>query len=187
MIEHHGHNLILKYAFEGCSILELGNQIMNLENVQDISAKNYYSDLGYDHTSVDQNGKDGVVTVDLSKPIEWLGAFDLITDMGTTEHVSDVYECLANVLHHCKDGTVIIHKNPKTGNFPMHGFHFFTLEFWKAYAQLCKLEIEELYEHAIYHNTKDGYECIAVLRVTENSFLPTKEQFSQIKSLIQKS
>lgn len=187
MIEHHGHNLILKYAFEGCSILELGNQIMNLENVQDISAKKYYSGLGYDHTSVDQNGKDGAVTVDLSKPIEWLGAFDLITDMGTTEHVSDAYECLANVLHHCKDGTVIIHKNPKTGNFPIHGFHFFTLEFWKAYTQLCKLEIEELYEHAIYHNTKDGYECVAVLKFTKNSIVPTKEQFSQIKNLIQKS
>lgn len=187
MIEHHGHNLILKYAQEGGSILELGNQIMNLEDVQGISAKKFYESLGLSHTSVDQNGKDGAIKVDLSKPIDWLGTFDIITDMGTSEHVSDIYECLINVLSHAKGGTIIIHKNPKTGNFPMHGFHFFTLEFWKSYAKLCNLEIEEIYEHAIYHNTIDGYECIAIFKVTKETSLPTKEDFEKISHLIKKA
>lgn len=187
MIEHHGHNLILKYAFEGCSILELGNQIMNLENVQGVSAKEYYSNLGHAHTSVDQNGKDGAIKVDLSRPIKPLGHFDLITDMGTTEHVKDAYACLENVLMHCKPGTIIIHKNPKTGNFPLHGFHFFTLEFWKEYASLCKMDIEELYEHAIYHNTTDGHECIAILKFTDKSIVPTRKEFNSIINLIKQS
>lgn len=184
MIEHHGNELILKHAPKGGSVLELGNQIMNLENVQDISAKEYYTSLGFAHTSIDQNGKDGAIAVDLSNPIDSLGQFDIITDMGTTEHVSDLYECLCNVLKHCKEGTMIIHKNPKTGNFPGHGYHFFTLEFWAAYAQLCKLSIIEIYPHAIYHNITDGYECIAILKYTSESIIPSKDDFETIKNLV---
>jgi hypothetical protein len=188
MIEFHGHNLLIKYAPEDGSILELGNQIMNLENIQGISAKEYYTKLGFEHVSLDQNGKDGAVKVDLSSPLKWHhGYFDIITDFGTSEHVSDLYECLSNVLRHAESGTIIIHKNPKTGNFPMHGNHFFTLEFWKEYASICNLFIEELYEHAIYHNTIDGYECIAIFKFTDVSTIITKEEFDTISYLIKKS
>jgi hypothetical protein len=184
MIEYHGHNLILKYAPAGCSILELGNQIMNLAEAQDISAKEYYSNLGFTHTSIDINGKDGALNLDLSTDLGEIGQFDLVTDMGTTEHVPDVYNCLKNVFNACKVGGVMIHKNPKTGNFPGHGQHFFTLEFWNQYAELCSLEKLDIYPHAIYHNTKDGWECIAILKKTEGSKFLTEKQFNKISNLI---
>lgn len=188
MIEHHGHNLILKYTPEGGSILELGNQIMNLENVQEISAKEYYTKLGYEHTSIDLNGKDGALPLNLSEPMDMdLEDFDIITDMGTSEHVEDIYRCLINVYNCCQEDTIIIHKNPKTGNFPMHGNHFFTIDFWKAYADLCRFKIIEIYEHAIYHNNIDGWECIAILQFTDKTDSISMEKFNTIKHLIKKS
>jgi len=186
MIEFHGHNLLMKYAKEGCSILELGNQEMNLAESQSIFAKEYYSNLGYEHTSVDQNGRNGAIEVDLGKPISFIGKFDIITDFGTTEHVYNAYECLANVVKHTKDGTIIIHKNPKTKNFPGHGNHYFTLKFWEAWAELCKLEVLELYEHPIYHNTIDGWECIAVLKANKETIVPSASEFEKIKKLLKK-
>lgn len=183
MIEYHGHNLFLKHARPNQKILELGNQEMNLVEAQNISAKEYYSRMGFIHTSVDQNGKDGALQLDLSKPQE-LDEHDFVTDFGTTEHVENLYQCLKNVFNGCKVGGLMLHKNPKTGNFKGHGYHYFTTDFWKEYAYLCKLEVLEIYEHPIYHNTTDGWECIALLRKIEESKYPTKNQFETIKHLV---
>lgn len=192
MIEDHGHKLIIKYATEGCSILELGNQIMNLEDTQGVSAKRFYSEMGFAHTSIDQNGKDEALNLNLSSEIKdkRIDTYDLITDMGTTEHVEDLYNCLLNVYNACHEGTIIIHKNPKTGNFPNHGNHFFTLEFWKQYAWMVGYEVVELYEHPIYHNTKDGWECIAVLRYrgyTGTLIFPNRKKFNTIINHVKQS
>jgi hypothetical protein len=180
MIENKADELIRKYAPCGGSIMELGNQIMNLQFCQDVSAKDFYTGKGFTHTSIDQNGKDGALLMDLSKPVDYKGENDLVTDIGTSEHVSDIYNCLLNVFNFCKVGGTIIHKNPKTGNFPGHGYHFFTLDFWRAYAELTKMETIELFEYAIYHNTKDGWETIAVLKKTDKSEAPTEKEFNKI-------
>lgn len=187
MIEYHGYNLILKYAPKGCRMLELGNQEMNLADVQNISAKEHFSGLGYNHTSIDKNGKDGALPLNLSEPIiEDLGQFDIVTDAGTTEHVEDLYNSLRNTFGFCAINGVMLHKNPKTGNFPGHGNHFFTLDFWKAYAKACKLDILEILEHPIYHNRDTGWECIAILKKTDNSKFLSKEEFNKISNLVHK-
>lgn len=181
MIEYLADKLLIKYCPSNGSILELGNQIMDLENVQGISAKKYYSDKGYQHTSIDINGKDGALKLDLSKPIkENLGTFDLVMDAGTTEHVSDLYECLANVFKFA--GNIIIHKNPRTGSFNdgyHEGAHHFTIHFWREYANLTNLEILELFEYPIYHNIVDGWEVVAVIKKKEESKMITKKEFEE--------
>jgi len=184
MIEQHGLELILKYARPKGFMVELGNQIMNLEFNQGQSAKDYFTQLGFDHVSIDKNGLNGAVSADLSKPIRHPWSADIVTDIGTSEHVSDLYECLRNVLSFCKNGTMMIHKNPLTGHFPEHGFHFYTLEFWKEWADLCNLEVFELYEFPIYHNTETGFETIAVLRFTKDSRIPTLEEYQKIASFV---
>lgn len=184
MIEQHGHDIILKHTPKGGSMLELGDQVMNLQFVQGVSAKDYFTGLGYSHTSIDLNGKNGALVMDLSKPIKKLGEFDIITDIGCSEHVDNLFECLVNVFNNLKVGGVEYHKNPKTGNFPFHGYHYFTVEFWRKYAIECGLDVIDLYEYPIYHNTVDGYEINAVLRKVEGSKVLTKEGWDRIKGYL---
>lgn len=183
MIEFHGNELVKKYSKEGCTMLELGNQIMNLAECQGMPAKIYYSRLGYKHTSADINGRDGALELDLCEPQE-LGKFEFITDFGTTEHVNDLFACLKNVFNACENGGIMLHKNPKTGNFPKHGNHYFTVDFWKEYAYAANLEVIEIYEHPIYHNTKDGWGVIAILRKLYESKFPTKAKINKLKELV---
>lgn len=186
MIENKADELLIKYAPKGGSIMELGNQIMNLQFFQEVSAKNYYSGRGYKHTSVDLNSQDGALPFDLSKPIDHKEQYDLVTDFGTTEHVTDLYNCLLNVFNFCKEDGIIIHKNPKTGNFPKHGHHFFTMEFWQRYTEVCKMEVIELFEYPIYHNRKDGWEIIAVIRKNYESQPATPKEFENLLKYIYK-
>jgi hypothetical protein len=173
MIEHKGMQIMSGLSIlKGYSMLELGNQIMNLENVQDISAKEYLSKLfQIEHTSIDINGKDGALNYDLCKPFDLGKKFDIVTDFGTIEHTKKLYPVLKNVHNHCKVGGVMIHKNPKTGNFPEHGNHFFTVDFWKEYAKVTGCEVITIEEYAIYHNTIDGWEVIAVIRKKKDGFI----------------
>lgn len=184
MIEQHGHELFLKYAPKGGSVLELGDQIMNLEFVQNISAKDYYTSLGYKHTSVDINGKHGSLAIDLNYPSKSIGQFDIVTDFGTGEHLSNLYQFLSNAFMYCSTDGIMIHKNPKTGSFPFHCYHYFTMQFWVEYARLCNLDIIELYEHAIYGNTTDGWEVIVVLRKKVDSCPLLHSEWESIEYLI---
>jgi hypothetical protein len=184
MIENKADELIIKYATKNGSIMELGNQIMNLQFFQDISAKNYYSGKGFKHTSIDQNGMDGALALDLSKPIDHKEQYDLVTDIGTMEHVAGIYHGLLNVFNFCKEDGIMIHKNPKQGNFPGHGYHYFTIDFWKEYVSLTKMEVLELFEYPIYHNRKDGWEIIAVLKkIKDSKSLSPKEFEKALKNI----
>lgn len=97
---------LLDKPMKGLTICELGNQhpgwavrisAISGENVgpngSDLVAvvpiKFLMEWLGASHTSIDQNGQDGSVALDLSKPLpsHWHGQYDLVTNYGTTEHV----------------------------------------------------------------------------------------------------
>ena len=58
----------------GKTMLELGNKIQ-----QGYSFKKYFTRLGFEHTSVDWNGKDGALKKDLRLPLK-LGTFDMVTN-----------------------------------------------------------------------------------------------------------
>ncbi len=74
----------------GKRMLELGDQTIDTDQIPESTGKEYYENRGVLHTSFDLNGNHGALRVDLSKPIrnpDWLGAFDIITNSGTSEHV----------------------------------------------------------------------------------------------------
>jgi len=139
MIEFHGYNLILKHVKGRKRMLEFGNQIMDLQGNQGQTAKDHFTALGHEHTSIDINGKDGALQLDLSVPQPQLfKRFDIITDIGTIEHVETLqglYECLKNIVNFASEDCIIIHKNPETKSFPFgqghNCFHWFSLQFWE--------------------------------------------------------
>ena len=76
-------------------MLELGNQrirnnVQKEYKIKEITGKQYFESLGVIHYSIDKNGKDGAIPLNLSKPITdnfWLNKFDIGTNFGTLEHI----------------------------------------------------------------------------------------------------
>lgn len=168
----------------GIKMLELGDQNIYFGNNYGDYAKPFFKEKGIEHVSIDLGTQiGGAIEADLSKPIdkpEWVNYFDVITNFGTSEHVSNLYECFASIHKFCKTGGIMFHENPKTGSWLGHGFHYMTKEFYKGLAALCKYEIIELGQHSAMGNTTDGWNIYSVLRKTEDSEFITEKEFNQL-------
>lgn len=146
------------------SMIELGNQILDIgEQYVGVPAKKYFEERGFSHTSIDTNGKDGALALDLTTDLDVAPA-QTVTDWGTAEHVSDLYMCYKNVHAMCMPAGIMFHENPMAGNFPGHGYHFFTQDFFHALAKHAGYVLLQVGENAAYGNTLDGWNVHAVLR-----------------------
>jgi len=124
-------------------MLELGDKI----NPAVGTYKDYFTSLGVHHTSIDWNGNNGAINRDLRKPITDLGfAFDVVTNIGTTEHVSDQYAVWQNMHTLCRPGGFIVSVTPFPGgdNWWWHGEHYPTYEFFQSFANLNDYSILKL-------------------------------------------
>jgi hypothetical protein len=186
---------LLSHAKVPGSMLELGNQylyiqerpfpwykdkFLNPTNTAPIAAKPFFVEYGFEHVSVDINGQDGALPLDLSQPITITDGtgqqrryFDYITDFGTSEHVSNLWQCLANLHHHAHVGTVFFHVNPLTGNWPGHGFWYRDEEFYEAYAKLVGYRLLEMKRSFACGNSTDGWNIWARMEMVKDGLFPT--------------
>jgi len=130
----------------GKKMLELGNQRMSDNNMPEKTGKEYFNNRGVIHTSVDLNGLDGALVIDLSKPLPvlWLKHFDIITNSGATEHVEPFkaqYTCFMNI-HNClKVGGIAVHLLPdinelnNKGCWKYHCNNYYSEDFVKMLAK----------------------------------------------------
>jgi hypothetical protein len=134
--------------FAGTHMLELGNQrIARRAFAGARTGKAYYTRLGVAHTSLDINGKDGAVPLDLSRDIdkpEWAGYFEIITNSGTTEHVEPFeaqYTCFRNLHKWLKPGGVAVHIVPAveglatTDRWTHHCNNYYSADFFEMLAR----------------------------------------------------
>ena len=137
----------------GDSMLELGNKRKG-----NMIYKHVFERAGFRHVSVDINGKDGALKVDLRKPLN-LGTFDMVTNFGTSEHVSEnsiegQVVCWQNILEAMHVGSVLVSITPREGapRWLRHGRWYPQEPFFTKMAEINGLEIERLYrdEHLIY-------------------------------------
>lgn len=143
-------------------MLELGNK-KNREAIY----KTYFESLGFRHVSVDWNGEDGALKMDLRKPLG-LGTFDMVTNIGTTEHVDQQEPVWRNILEAMHVGSVLVSTTPKKGNWQWHGIWYPTDEFYRKLAELNGLEVERLYVSGVY--PREMWFC-RVRRVEERPFV----------------
>lgn len=122
----------------GTTLLELGNKRNDKGTY-----KAYFETVGIKHTSVDWNGLDGALKLDLRQPLN-LGQFDMVTNIGTTEHVSEQKPVWENIHNACKLGGVISSVTPLEGNWWWHGEWYPRMEFFEQFAKLNGYEIEVL-------------------------------------------
>lgn len=121
------------------------------------TAKQLFMYLGMQDVSLDWNGKDGALIVDLGKPIKNLGPFDFVINGGTAEHVYDQYECWKNIHNLCRDGGLVVSIGPLAGNWLKHSPWRYSLEFFDC---LCFKNNYDLLERKIVNfKNRKGFDC----------------------------
>ena len=136
--------------FMGKYMVELGDQKLNERVALSISgervwAKDYFEAMGFHHYCIDLHGMNGSFAVDLSEPITdrfWRShKFDVLTNLGTSEHVNDQRECWTNIDMLVKKGGAFIHVVPESGQLPNHSQFYYTDQFFKCLATLNNYHI----------------------------------------------
>jgi SAM-dependent methyltransferase len=112
------------------SMLELGNKRARGQRPYKIA----FQRLGIRHVSVDLNGLDGALKLDLRRPLN-LGMFDVVTNFGTSEHVSDQPAVWRNMVEAVKLDGVLVSHTPHAG-WENHGMFYPTIRFYLALAEL---------------------------------------------------
>lgn len=135
------------YPIIGKTMLELGNKKSG-----NVTYKQYFERKNINHTSIDWNGKDGALKLDLRNPID-LGQFDMVTNIGTTEHVSTQHQVWENLHNFVKVGGVLVSHGPLEGDWWWHGEWYVRESFYEALAdngyeiQEMGIERDSLIEH----------------------------------------
>lgn len=135
----HPHERALYDPLVGGSMLELGNK-----KRPEGTYKAYFEALGYRHVSVDWNGQDGALKMDLRQPLK-LGTFDMVSNIGTTEHVDVQEPVWRNICEAMHVGSVFVSTTPRPGYWPRHGFWYPCIEFYQELAALNGMEVERLF------------------------------------------
>ncbi len=168
--------------FEALEMCELGNQHISVDGINFEIAKQYFESLGIRHISIDLNGEDGALVLDLSKPIqneELLGRFDVVTNFGTSEHVENQYHCFQNMHDFTKKGGLCIHAIPKIGHWKDHCEYYYDPSFFKKLAQLCDYSIVKEAILSESPDTDTELVCAALIK-RENSEFIDQETFDAL-------
>lgn len=178
-------NLGLLVEFSGMkNLLLLGSQTLNIPGLQGVQATKELPAV-----DLDINGE-ADYKVDLSKfqGDKFGDGFGCVADFGTMEHVGDPGKTangLRNVFAWVKDGGVIIHVNPSPDYVDPEQHDKvvrFTVDFWKAYAELSEMEILKIGEELAYDMAPTAPETVVVMRKVEGSLaLAKKDIVSLIK------
>lgn len=153
--------------------------LYNADNYMEI-AHPYFEDKGHKVRSIDILGCNGSEVADLREDLKLEAVYDIVNDCGSKEHVAGgLYQPFKNIHEACKIGGVMIHENPKTGNWPGHGQHYFTEEFYTALAEALNYEVLELTREAAMSNVIDGWNISCVLKKQQHYFI-TELEFNRI-------
>lgn len=167
---------------KGKKMLELGDQVITEEGITEKTGKEYFEKIGVIHTSIDLNGLNGAIKIDLSKPVsdlEWLNHFDIITNAGTSEHIEPKegqFECFKNVHNWLKVGGIAIHLIPDIDELEERGFwkkhcnNYYSHSFFKMLAKNNGYEIESL-------KIVNGLICSCLRKKIEMPFMEDRREF----------
>jgi len=173
-------------SFLGVRVCELGNQHIRHELVQHNTGKSWFASLGAEHVSVDINGEDGSLPMDLSRPLpeEWRESFDLVTNFGTSEHVVGQYQLFKNIHDILKVGGCWIHCVPRRGSYPTHSpfkyeaAFFSNLSKFNGYIELLLKDVKR---------RKGKYQVCAILEKATNSEFISECLFTKLEGITHES
>lgn len=177
--------------YHGLRMCELGSQQVRMsismeKHLKEIEAptgtntgKKYYTYLGFDHVSIDLDGRYGSLKLDLTKEIEdeaLVGTFDVITNSGTSEHVKVQYPCWRNIHRLLKPDGIQIHIVPRTKNWRGHGHWSYDTDFFDALSEACGYEL--VFSEIMGEPPKELV-AYSMCRVDDREFI-TEEEFAAL-------
>ncbi len=137
---------------DGFSVCELGDQIWHSGTRRSSGwwsrpARDLYKTMGCSrYEAIDGNGG-GTILADLNHPLDpHPGEFDLVTDVGTTEHVFNFAQAWATIHSLTKLGGLIFFEKPYQG-YPDHGFYNLHKTLFVDIARANGYRVLELKEH----------------------------------------
>jgi len=125
---------------DGVRICELGNTVIRnsaykyvyrITHKKFTTAKLFFEYMGAKDISIDMNGLDGSLSINLNNPIdieELGGQFDIVLNAGTAEHVENQAILFKNIYNLCKQGGILISMVPPLGS--KHGLYQYDTEFF---------------------------------------------------------
>jgi hypothetical protein len=164
------HKLCKKYFSDAKCILELGAQHFLVGPQQKIAG--YFSKIfnNYPITIIDMNGENGALKIDLSKDIDIKSSYDLITNFGTSEHVSDQYTCWKNIHALLSNEGIVISEIPEIGSWKGHCRYYVDYSFFKAMS-----EDFEIIDYRRIHYSRNGYLSFSILKKKSHIFLTRRD------------
>ena len=172
----------LGWKYRGLKWCEFGNQGSYRNKI----AKKIYEERGVLHTSMDLNGRDGALPIDLGQPVPsiYVNQFDVVTNYGTIEHINNQFETFKNVHDMCKEGGIMIHVFPLLGNWLKHCRYHYSEKFVTKLASVCDYCVikHTILDELDYQMRKN---MIAITYIKKkNSRFVTREEFSRIEGIV---
>ena len=146
-------------------MIELGNKVSGGR-----SYKEHFEALGIEHISVDWNGKDGALKLDIREliPIEEVNPSgrraDMVTNIGTTEHVDPQYHVWKNIVDWIAVGGVLVSSTPLPGDWHWHGRHFPAEDWYRDFCDANGFEMEMM---EVRSKAPRRCICMRALKVSE--------------------
>lgn len=154
------------------SVCDLGN-LWLYENMRATRpARLFYEELGCgSYLCVDGNGKDGALVVDLNRELPVDYTFDLVTDLGTGEHVFDQAQLFRSIHDLLRVGGVHVFDRP-TQRWVDHGFYNWQPNLVRALCAANQYELLSLREHEF----RDGRLAYGAWRKTSDAPFAVPQQ-----------
>lgn len=170
-----------KYVAVTDNMLILGCQNMyNTENYLDL-AHDYFTAKGFNVRTIDILGCQGSEPMDLREDLNFGPDFGIILQHGTIEHIDgSLYRPFKNIHEACANNGLMIHENPKTENWPGHGYHYFTENFFKSLSKACNYTLLEINSEPAMGNVVDGWNICAVIEKSNTDEFISEKDFNKI-------
>ena len=184
---HHTFSLIEPLLSHVESVIDLGAQNDYRYGTPAPYTSEWYKGQGIQYIAIDLSRENKSLGWDLSKIFINKQENDLVVDAGTSEHVGDdgkfgwqaIYNCWQNKHNLLKLNGFMVNENPKTGNWPGHGFNYYTQDFYRNLEATGCYKILSIGEHPAMGNTKDGWNVWCVLEKVSEHF-PTLATFKKL-------
>jgi hypothetical protein len=178
-------NTVIK-SYDPKTVIDLGaQQNYDQPNLPAPYIDSWYKDMGIMYMAIDLSEENGSVSLNLATdPTPDIPKVDLVVDAGTSEHVEidgafswpAIYNCWKIKHELLAEGGIMVSENPKTGNWPGHGYNYVTKEFYRRLEAATDYHIILLDEHPAMGNDTDGWNVMCVMQKKSERF-PTMEEF----------
>lgn len=186
-------NLLKNINFENKSIIELGSQdlFIPIEEVNEfiyyfkgipknlnkylsndysrLSSEYFYKNIGIkDYTCIDLDGVHNSLkfdlNLDINKVYKFNNTYDIVTNIGTSEHIFNQKSCFENIHNLCNENGLMIHLLPTKGH-ENHCFFNYHSTLFEHLSEANNYEILYIdFQKTTYYESNDSEHILVVLK-----------------------